>query len=142
MGPNVNIFPEVAGPITQILVAEGEQVRKGQPLVAIDDSIQRATVDQVRAQADASQTLLEELRAQPRPETLDIALAQVVNATATLKSARDSVAKLEQAHALEPRSVSQDQLDTARNAVGWRTPVSKSSSVNTHSRRRGPGVTT
>ena len=40
-----------------------------------------------------------------------------MNATATLKTAQDSVAKLEQAHALEPRSVSQDALDTARNAA-------------------------
>jgi len=116
-GANVNIYPEVAGPITQILVAEGAHVRKGTPLVTIDDTVQRATVDQQRAQADASLALLEELRAEPRPESLDIARAQVVNATATLKNARDSVAKLEQAHALEPRAVSQDALDTARNAV-------------------------
>jgi HlyD family secretion protein len=116
-GANVNIYPEVAGPITQILVAEGASVRKGTPLVTIDDAIQRATVDQLRAQADASLALLEELRAEPRPESLDIAHAQVVNATATLKNARDTVAKLERAYALEPRSVSQDSLDSARNAV-------------------------
>ena len=116
-GANVNIYPEVPGPITQILAAEGEHVRKGTPLVTIDDSVQRATVEQQRAQADASLSLLDELRAQPRPESLDIARAQVVNATATLKSARDSVAKLERSHELEPRSVSQDALDTARNAA-------------------------
>jgi HlyD family secretion protein len=117
LGSNVNIFPEVSGPITQILVAEGERVRKGQALVTIDDSIQKAVVDQQRAQAEAAFALLAELRAQPRPETLDVVRAQVTNATATLKSARDSVAKLEQAHALEARSVSQDQLDAARNAT-------------------------
>lgn len=116
-GANVNIYPEVSGPVTQILVAEGASVRKGTPLVTIDDSVQRATVEQQRAQADASLTLLEELRAEPRPESLDIARAQVTNAAATLKSARDGVAKLERAHEMEPRSVSQDALDTARNAA-------------------------
>ena len=62
-GANVNIYPEVAGPITRILVAEGQHVRKGTPLLTIDDSVQRATVEQQRAQADASLALLEELRA-------------------------------------------------------------------------------
>ena len=116
-GANVNIYPEVSGPIMQVLVTEGATVPKGTPLVTIDDSIQRATVAQQRAQADAALTLLEELRAEPRPETLDIARAQVVNATATLKNAQDAVAKLERAHEMEPRAVSQDALDTARNAV-------------------------
>ncbi len=31
-GANVNIYPEVAGPVTQILVAEGASVRRGTPL--------------------------------------------------------------------------------------------------------------
>lgn len=116
-GANVTIYPEVAGPITRILVAEGQHVCQGTPLLTIDDSVERAIVEQQRAQADAAQALLEELQAEPRPEALDVARAQVVNATASLKNAQDSLAKLEEAHALEARSVSQDALDSARNAA-------------------------
>ena len=47
-GENINIFPEVSGPITQVLVREGQQVTAGTPLFTIDDSVQRATTEQFR----------------------------------------------------------------------------------------------
>src|SRR5512147_1531383 len=53
-GENINIYPEVAGTITGILVAEGQSVRQGTPLLTIDDSVQRATVAQQRSQAEAA----------------------------------------------------------------------------------------
>jgi len=115
-GENINIYPEVTGPITRVLVAEGDRVHKGDALLSIDDSVQRATAEQQQAQAEAARTLLAELRAEPRPETLDIASAQVTNAEATLKNADDQLAKQEQSYAIDPRSVSRDTLDNARNA--------------------------
>ena len=42
-GENINIYPEVSGPITKVLVHEGQQVSAGTPLFTIDDSVQRAT---------------------------------------------------------------------------------------------------
>ncbi|SDY05476.1 biotin/lipoyl-binding protein [Nitrosomonas sp. Nm33] len=63
-GENINLYPEVAGVITQILVAEGQAVKQGESLLQIDDSIQRATVEQQRAQSEAAYALLEELKAQ------------------------------------------------------------------------------
>ena len=53
-GANVNIYPEVAGPIMQVLVTEGAAGDQGHAPGAIDDTIQRATVDQQSAQADAA----------------------------------------------------------------------------------------
>ena len=58
-GENINIYPEVPGAITKILVAEGERVHQGMPLLMIDDSIQRATVEQQKSQAEAALALLE-----------------------------------------------------------------------------------
>jgi HlyD family secretion protein len=116
-GQNINIYPEVAGTIVQILVAEGATVRQGEPLLALDDSVQRATVQQQEAQAEAALALLQELRAQPRKETLDVAKAQVVMASASLKSAHDQLEKQQRSYALDPRSVSKDALDNAVNAV-------------------------
>jgi hypothetical protein len=53
-GENINIFPEVSGPITQVLVREGQQVSAGTPLFSIDDSVQRATTEQLKSQSEAA----------------------------------------------------------------------------------------
>jgi HlyD family secretion protein len=44
-GQNINIFPQVSGPITQILVHEGQQVLAGTLLFTIEDSVQRANTE-------------------------------------------------------------------------------------------------
>src|SRR5579872_7327579 len=49
-GQNINIFPEVTGPVTQVLVKEGQAVHKGDVLLTIDESVQRATAEQLRSQ--------------------------------------------------------------------------------------------
>jgi len=115
-GANVNIYPEVTGPVTHILLAEGQAVHKGDAILTIDDSVQRATSEQLKSQAEAALALLNELRAQPRAETLAVAAAQVDNAEATLRNARDQLAKQQQSYDLDPKSVSRDALDNARNA--------------------------
>ena len=115
-GENINIYPEISGPITQILVAEGQTVHQGDPLLTIDGSVQRATAEQQRSQAEAASAMLEELKAEPRPENLDVATAQVENAKATLKNAQDQLAKQQKSYDLDPKSISRDALDNARNA--------------------------
>lgn len=116
-GENVNVYPEVAGTVKDIPVAEGQEVKKGQVLLVLDDSIQRATVEQLQSQAQAAATLLEELKAQPRKETLDVNEAQVVAAQAALKTAQDEFDKQQTAYELNPKSISKDAYDTAANAV-------------------------
>lgn len=116
-GENINVYPEVAGTVTRILVNEGQDVHKGQPLLVIDDSIQRATVEQQKSQTEAARTLLEELRAQPRKETLDVARAQADAAQAALKTTQDELAKQQNAYELNPKSISRDALDGAANAA-------------------------
>src|SRR5579872_6496199 len=75
-GSNINVYPEVPGTVKQIMVTEGQTVHQGDPLVLIDDSVQRATAEQQQSQAEAALSLLEELKAEPRPETLEVAEAQ------------------------------------------------------------------
>jgi HlyD family secretion protein len=115
-GENINVYPEVTGPITQVLVAEGQQVHKGDPLLTIDDSVQRATTEQLKAQSEAAQAMLLELKAEPRRETLEVSVAQVDNARAALKNAEDQLAKQQHSYDMDPRSVSRDALDNAQNA--------------------------
>lgn len=95
-GENIAIFPEVSGPVTRLFVSEGARVRKGDPLVSIDDSIQRQTTAQLEAQ-------------------VKVAEAQIANARANLKTASDTLAKQEDSFARDPQSVSRDTLDTDRD---------------------------
>lgn len=116
-GANINIYPEVSGPITEVRVAEGSIVKKGDALLTIDDSVQRATTEQERLQAETAMALLQQLKAQPRPEALEVAKAQVAAAQASLKSAQDDLEKTEQGYQLASGAVSKQSLDNARNAV-------------------------
>ena len=116
-GENINLFPEVAGTISAVLVAEGQAVAMGTPLLTIDDSVQRAVVEQQRSQAQAALAALEALRAQPRKETLAIAQAQLELARANLKTAQDQHDKQSHLYQINPKAVSKDAVDTAANAL-------------------------
>ncbi len=90
-GVNINIYPEVPGTVSKILIAEGTTVKEGTPLILIDDAVQRATVEQQKSQIEL--------------------------ASASLKSAQDQLDKQKKSYELNPRSVSQFDLDNAENAV-------------------------
>jgi HlyD family secretion protein len=97
-GENINIYPEVPGVVTKILIAEGQHVKAGMPLLMLDDSVQRAATDQQKAQAESAKE-------------------QIGLAKANLKSLKDTLDKQKKSYDLDPRSVSKDTLDTAQNAV-------------------------
>ncbi len=116
-GENINIYPEVPGTIVEIPVREGQFVRTGTVLLRMDDSVQRATAEQQKSQAEAAHAMLEELRAEPRQETFEVSKAQLTFASAQLKNAQDELRKQEASYQLDPKSVSKYTLDDARNAV-------------------------
>ena len=116
-GENINIQPEVSGPVTAIFVQEGQPVRAGQPILQIDPSVQKATAEQQRLQAKAAQAQLRELKAEPRHETLDVAAAQLDQARANLRTLADQRDKVQRSAALDPRSVSREALDSAVDAA-------------------------
>lgn len=116
-GANINIYPEVAGVVTRILVKEGNAVKAGEPLATIDDSVQRQIVEQQKSQAEAALAVLREMKAQPRKETLAVSKAQLDFAVANVKTAQDQYNKQHRSFEIEPRSVSRDALDNARNTL-------------------------
>ena len=116
-GENTNLYPEVAGVVTHVYAAEGQRVTAGTVLLTLDDSVQSALAAQQKAQADAALALLEELKAQPRRENLDISRSQVDLAEASVKSANDTYLKQKSSYDIAPQSVSKDTLDTALNAA-------------------------
>jgi HlyD family secretion protein len=116
-GSNVNIYPEVSGPVTKVFIHEGQEVAAGAPLFTIVDSIQRANTEELRLQAEASLSVLNELKAEPRPETLAVSAAQVGQAESNLKAAKDQYDKDRASFDIDPKSVSRDVLDTAEDAT-------------------------
>ncbi|MDR3472360.1 MAG: biotin/lipoyl-binding protein [Devosia sp.] len=116
-GENINVLPEVSGPVVAIFANEGESVRAGQPLFAIDDSVQRATTGQEQMQAQAELAALEELKAEPRRETLAVAAAQYDEAKAQWVQLVHVEDKTVRSAQLDPRSVSKEVLDSAVDAA-------------------------
>jgi HlyD family secretion protein len=116
-GTNTAIYPEVAGTVIDIPVKEGQTVKRGDALLSLDASVQRATTEQLRAQADAARATLAELKAQPRAESLAVVAAQVDAAAATVKLSQDTLDKLQGVYDKGPNLISKDQVDNAANAV-------------------------
>ncbi|MEJ5301549.1 MAG: biotin/lipoyl-binding protein [Thermodesulforhabdaceae bacterium] len=115
-GINITIMPEVSGRVTQIFVQEGQKVSQGDPLIVIDDSVQRQTVEQLKAQAEAALRTFQRAKAAPRKEELDVAQAQVDQAKANLDDKRAQFEKIQKAYQLNPKSISRDDFDRAKNA--------------------------
>jgi HlyD family secretion protein len=93
-GENINIFPQISGPITQVLVQEGQSVSAGTPLFAIEDSVQRADTELAVANLKLARDQYDKDRAaydaDPKSiskTVLDTADDTVNQATAALKAA-------------------------------------------------------
>lgn len=115
-GANINLYPDVSGTIRQVLVKEGDHVKAGMPLLIVDDTVQRGATGQQQAQAESALAVLQQLKAQPRKETLAVAKAQRNLADANLATASDQFEKQKRSFDIDPRSVSMDTLDNARDA--------------------------
>ena len=72
------------GIVSEVLVAEGDQVEAGQVLERLDAARQAAAVAQAEAQVSRAQSALAELKAGPRPQEIAAAEAAVEAAQAQL----------------------------------------------------------
>jgi HlyD family secretion protein len=93
-GVNINIFPQVSGPITQVQVQEGQQVKAGTLLFTIEDSLQKANTELAEANLKAARDQYDKRRAaydiDPKSvskDVLDTAADAVKQAAAALKAA-------------------------------------------------------
>jgi len=78
-GSNINIFPEVAARVTDIMVTNGQEVKKGMPLIALDDSVQAGIVEKD--------------------------LAEIGYARASLVNVQQQLEKMQKAYSINPKSV-------------------------------------
>jgi HlyD family secretion protein len=97
-GTEIAIQSEVSGAVTELPVPEGSEVKKGQVLVRIDDSLYRAQVQEARAGVDAALAAFDEAKAGSRSQEIvqamagvDQARAMTEQATQKAKSAADQV---------------------------------------------------
>lgn len=60
---NIDISPETMGTVKRILVTEGDQVRKGQVLADLDDSVLLQNIQELQSAIDLAKTLYEKQKA-------------------------------------------------------------------------------
>jgi len=72
------VSSQIQGQLTQVYVQEGEHVQRGQILARLDDSTQRATVEQANAQVAASEAQLRQVEVQLAQARRDLARDQAL----------------------------------------------------------------
>ena len=88
---NINLYPEVSGKVTAVFTKDNQNVNIGDPLLRVDDSIQRQIVAKDRAQISYSQ--------------------------ANLKNVQDQLVKIARAYRIDTNAISKNALDNAKNSV-------------------------
>ncbi len=125
-----NIGSQITGTVTEVLVEEGQQVVKGQPLIALDDTELKAGEVQAEgalAQAEARMRQLQDFTLPTTRETLAQMQANLVNAQKTfdrtntlVKSGSATQATLDDAR--KALDVARAQLNAAQLAVYTASP--------------------
>jgi HlyD family secretion protein len=101
--------------IAQVLVYEGDRVRRGQTLARLDVSRIAPQVAEAQADADAQSQVAERLRNGNRPEDIAQAAANADLAAAEATAARLKYQRTEElAHASAGRAVARQDLDQAK----------------------------
>ncbi len=110
----IALAAELAEPVTQIRVREGQRVEAGDVLVEQDARRVESDLARLQAGVDRARRRLDELLRGPRQEAIDEARARLAAAESGLGTARDELARIER---LQERDLASDsQLDAARNA--------------------------
>ncbi len=111
----VELAFNASGRIEQVLVHEGDWVKKGQLLAKLDTTRLQLALRQARAQADAQRSQVAKLRAGSRPEEIKQAAAERDVAQAAAREARQIYER--QLNLVAKQFISQQSADTAKNAL-------------------------
>ena len=106
---------ERAGKLTQILVDEGEAIAAGTPIAQLDISSLNAQRQQLIAQKEQAQSVLQELEAGPRPEKITAARAAVKDLEAQLTLEQNKRSRREFLYA--QGAITKEQLDEVSSQV-------------------------
>lgn len=106
---NISIGVPLSRIVTKVLVNVGENVKKGTPLLQLDDRDLKAELKSQQALYEIAAAKLHKLEESPREEDILVANADVINAEAELRQAKrqyEMVAGLQ-----DPRALSQQEID-------------------------------
>lgn len=104
--------------IAEVLVEEGDRVRRGQLLARLDTSRLEPRVAEAEALLAAQEQIVARLRSGTRPEEIAQAKANLESAAADLANARQQYQRVKQAYeASGGRAVREQDLDNARTTV-------------------------
>jgi len=109
----IKLQPEAGGRVTKILVAEGDEVKVGDPLIKIDSRDIETRISAQRAALASAQAQLRELLAGATPEDLRVSEASVETASAQLAAAQSAKADAEVAKANAQRNLENTQAKGA-----------------------------
>lgn len=114
MAGTAEVSSPVPGTIAQILCQAGQQVKKGDVLVQLDDRVAVATEQQAAAALAEAKATQDQLAASPRPEQLDIARSKVEQAKQAIEFAQRNYARqteLAKSDGTSEKNVEQARLD-------------------------------
>ncbi len=111
----VSILPETIGRVSEVYVGVSDHVKKGQPILRLDDASQRAAVE-------IAQRRIQEIEAAKLVAQSDIAAAggQSVQAAQALQQAVDELTTKQQLNARNPDVVARRDIERLQNIVDAR----------------------
>jgi membrane fusion protein (multidrug efflux system) len=112
-GHVVRIAPRVAGQVTRVLVDDNQVVKRGDLLVELDPTDLQVRVTQAEADLQAAQGRLAEAEAQVTTGEAQVGQARAAEQSAATEAER-AATDLKRYEALDPRAISQQQMDAAR----------------------------
>jgi len=110
----MNLGFKTAGRIERLVVDEGQRVKKNDVLAVLDSREMESQVAQIEGQLREASTRLAELVAGSRPQEIEQARAQAVQAEAELQKARIDYERAQRLYREE--AISTDRMETARKA--------------------------
>ncbi len=128
-----HVAPEVGsvraraqGIIHTVLVADGDRVEKGQPVVVLDRAAAEADVARAQSDLEQAQSELERLRAGARVEDVDVAETRLRSSLSTLRGSESRLRRLRDlvARGLVPQTVI-DELAAQRANAETRVSTSR-----------------
>jgi HlyD family secretion protein len=110
----INLGPEVAGRVVQVLADEGQLVKAGDMLFRLDDTLLKAQRAQAEAAVNAARAQRDQLVAKARPEQLAAAQATITSTQATLSGAQADLHRLLSGATNDQIRAAQAQLEAAQ----------------------------
>jgi len=90
----VNVGPEVAGRVVEVMADEGQAVKAGQVLIRLDDALLVAQRAQAEAAVNTARAQRDQLLASARPQQLAAARATISSTLASLSGAQADFSRL------------------------------------------------